>query len=353
MFKRIIFNVILLIAAFFLVTCSDDSSSPNSNTDKLKVAVITDLSGHYSQFGIEGKQAMELALKTAKNIEVEFFDANADSLLADRLLDTIIKKGEAKVVVTLSSWISNGLAPKIYNNNLLQIAIASAVFNYADLNSCVRFTGDVSVESLFLVEQLKKYNKIAVMYFDNDYGQSWISVLNQGLGSKIVSSVKYIDTQTDFTNELETVKNANPEIIVLISTKEAALITKQARQKGITTKFFGVRPTLTNQLLAEPTADGLEFSYPDLDETNPVYQQFLNQYGYKMSAFGAEGFDLINSLDQFYQNNNKTRDVLFNNFKNKTYNGALGKIKFNQNAQADYDYTLMVIKNGSFEKLLK
>jgi branched-chain amino acid transport system substrate-binding protein len=335
------------------MSCSENNTVINPGTDKLKVAAIIDLSGHYSQFGIEAKQAMELALKTTKNIEVEYYDSKADNAIADKLLDSIIKKGGTKVIVTLASWISNGLAEKIWNNNLLQIAIGSAVYNYTNLNSCVRFTGDVSVESLFLVEQLKKYNKIAVMYFDADYGKGWLDALNLGLGSKIVSSVKYIDTQTDFTSELTTVKNSNPEIIVLISTKESVLITQQARQMGITSQLIGVRPTLTNQLLAEPTAEGLQFSYPDLDETNAVYTQFKSQYGYKMSSFGAEGYDLVMSLDQSYQNNNKTKEQLFNNFKNKTYNGSLGKIKFNENAQADYDFTLMIIKNGSFEKLVK
>jgi ABC-type branched-subunit amino acid transport system substrate-binding protein len=345
-----IFLTFIILSAFIVLSCNEDNSNTNPGTDKLKVAAIIDLSGHYSQFGIEAEQAMEIALKTSKNIEVVYYDSQAELTIADKLLDSIIKRGDTKVIVTLTSWISNGLAQKIADNNMLQIPIGSAVFNYANLNSSVRFTGDVSVESLYLVEHLKMYNKIAVMYFDSDYGKGWMNALNLGLGSKIKASVKYIDTQTNYNNELTTVKNADPEIIVLISTSEAALITKQAREIGISSQLIGVRPTLTNQLLAEPAAEGLEFTYPDLDESIPIYQQFKSQYGYKMSSFGAEGYDLVMSLDQFYQNNNKTRDVLFNNFKNKTYNGALGKIKFDENAQADYDYTIMLIKNGSFEK---
>jgi branched-chain amino acid transport system substrate-binding protein len=269
------------------------------------------------------------------------------------ILDTIINKGNTTVVVTALSWISNGLAQKIHDNNMLQISVASAVFNYANLKSCVRFTGDISIEGSYLIEQLKKYNKIAVMYFNNDYGNGWFSTINSAMNNKIVASEKYSDVQTDFTAELQRIKSHNPEVIVLISTKEAAIIVKQAREIGITAQMLGTRPTLTNQLLAEPSAEGVLVTYPNLNDSLPIYSEFKNTYGYKMSSFGAEGYDLIISLDQVYQNENKDRNVLFNNFKNKSYSGALGAIKFSSEGQAEYDFTFMIVKNGSFEKLVK
>ena len=344
-------NLLVLFFAFVIInSCSDDNTT-NPSGDGLKVAAIIDLSAHYSQFGIEAKQAMDLALKDARNIQIEYYDSKADLATSDKLLDSIIKKGDTKVVVTLASWISNGLAQKINNNNMLQIAIGSAVFDYASLNSCVRLTGDVSSESKYLSEELKKYNKIGVLYFNNDYGKGWFNTLSSVLGNKIIAAESYTDTQTDFTTPLNKVNAKNPDVIVLISTREAVDIIRQARNLGINAQFIGTRPTLTNQLLAEPLAEGMMFSYPDLDESISFYQLFKSTYSYRMSAFGAEGYDLVKTLDQAYQNNNKDRNVLFTNYRNKSVNGALGKIKFDANAQADYDFTLMVIKNRTWEEV--
>lgn len=343
--------LILVVIVLISVSCNDNTSNPDDD-QKLRIAAIIDLTGHYSEFGLELRQALDIAFNSTDNcFSIWYYDAKGDTVTAHEILDSIIKDRSADVVISLLSWVSNSLAQKIHDNNMLQVAVGSAVFNYANLNSCVRFTGDVNSESQYLAEQLQEYNSIAVMYFDNDYGKGWMNTLSAALGSKIVTSEKYVDVQTDFTTELQRIKTINPEIIVLISTSEAAIIVKQARQLGINSQMIGTRPTLTNSLLAEPLAEGMIFSYPDLNDNLHVYQEFLAAYHYKMSAFGAEGYDLIMTLNEAYLNKVSDRNILFNFYVNKNHSGALGNIRFNVNAQADYDYTFMVIKNGSFEKL--
>ncbi len=341
--------LLISLAVFALFSCSDDNTT-TPTTDKVKVAALIDLSGHYSQFGIEAKQAMELALAESKNIEVQFFDTKADLDESNKLLDQVVANGNYNVVVTLASWISNGLAAKIKSNNMLQMAIGIAVFDYPTQNNCIRLTGDVSKETEFLSNHLKKYNRVAVLFFNNEYGIGWNNALKSALGSNLVKSIFYTDTEVNFSSQLNEVKSSNPDAIVLISTKEAVEIVKQAAALNLKVDMFGVRPTLTNQLIAEPNANGLMFSYPNLDESKSIFASFKTKYGYRMSAFGAEGYDLVKTLDQYYQNNKKS-DVIFTNYKNKTYNGALGQIKFNENGQADYDYTICVIKNGTWEEL--
>ncbi len=343
----------LFLIAIFIVafnSCSDDKSS-NTNDVKIRVAALLDLSGHYSQFGVEEQQAMVLALLETKNVEVDFYDTQADIDLANKCLDTVINKGNYSAVVTLTSWISNGLSDRIRNNNMLQLAVGSAVYDYAQANNCIRLTGDVSQETEFLTNYLKKYKKIAVLYFNNDYGIGWYNALSTALSDKLIKAISYTDTDIDYTNQLNEIKSLDPDALVLISTREAVDIVKQASAIGLKVDMYGTRPTLTNQLLAEPSAEGLMFSYPDLDEDMPIFSSFKQKYGYRMSAFGAEGYDLIKTLDKYYQNNNKGNNVIFNNYKNMNYNGALGKIKFNNNCQAVYDYTICIIKNGTWQEL--
>jgi ABC-type branched-subunit amino acid transport system substrate-binding protein len=321
-----------------------------ASEDKIRIAALLDLSGHYSQFGLETKQAMELGLSETKKIDVRFFDTKGDLKTAEQKLNEVIKQGGYTVVVTLASWISNGLAAKIKSNNLLQMSVGSAVFDYADQKNCVRFTGDVGREIQYLTNYLQRYNKVAVMYFNNDYGISWNNALKSALGSKLVKSVAYTDTDKVFTQPLNEIKAVHPDALALISTREAVQIAKQASMIRIPSCMFGTRPTLTTPLLAEPTASGLMFSYPDLNETLPIFASFKNKYGYRMSAFGAEGYDLIKSLDRFCRHEKKNK-IIFADYQNRTYDGALGHITFNESAQADYNYTICIIQNGTWGKM--
>lgn len=344
------FQFVLLSFSALIFLAGSFVQAAHASGDQIRIAALLDLSGHYSQFGLETKQAMELGLSETKNIDVRFFDTKGDLKVAEQKLNEVIKHGDYDVVVTLASWISSGLAAKIKSNHMLQMAVGSAVFDYADQKNCVRFTGDVGREIQYLTNYLQRYNKVAVMYFNNDYGLSWNNALKSALGSKLVKSVPYTDTDMVFTHPLNEIKAVHPDALALISTREAVQISKQASMIQIQSAMFGTRPTLTNQLLAEPTASGLMFSYPDLNETLPIFASFKNKYGYRMSAFGAEGYDLIKSLDQFYLHGKKNK-VIFANYVNRTYKGALGNIKFNENAQADYDYTICVIKNGTWGEM--
>jgi ABC-type branched-subunit amino acid transport system substrate-binding protein len=54
--------LIFLVLGILLISCSDNTNNFVNENNKIKIAALLDLSGHYSQFGIESKQSMELAL---------------------------------------------------------------------------------------------------------------------------------------------------------------------------------------------------------------------------------------------------------------------------------------------------
>ncbi len=346
------FKYILFAVTFFLLVCCSDNSTDNPVQQKIKISAILDLSGHYSQFGIESKQAMELMQVANKNLEIAFYDSKGLSTVADSLLNHIISKGEKTPVVTLASWISNDLAAKFAQNNMLQIPIGSAAFSNSNLLSSIKMTEGVDDESTLLINKLNEYNRIAVMYFNNDYGVTWNATLSGSLGAKIVQTEPYSDIQVDFTAELNRIKEKNPEVVVLISTKEAATIVNQANSLGITAQFFGTRPILTNYLLDEPSAEGLIFTYPKIDYTNKYIKDFQTKYGYKPGSFTAESIDLCLLLQKAASNKKFSRDEIFQFVKNSNlYDCAFKSINFNENCEANYEFTLMKVKNGSFDEI--
>lgn len=344
-------KIIFALAVIFFIACSD-SSTDNPAQQNIKISAILDLSGHYSQFGLESKQALELMKQSNNNLEITFYDSKGLNTTADSILNYIISKGEKTNIVTLTSWISNVLATQIAQNDLLQIPIGSSAFSYSNLQSSIKMTEGIEDESNLLINKLNEYSRVAIMYFNNDYGISWNSTLTSSLGNKIIQNEEYSDTQTDFTTELNRIKQKNPDVIVLISTKEAAEIVKQASELGINSLFFGTRPILTNELLNEPTADGLIFSYPKIDYSNKHIKDFQTKYSLKPGAFASESIDLCLLLKKAAENNKYSRDEVFQFVKNTTLSECTFKsINFNEYCEANYEFTLMKIKNGSFEVL--
>jgi ABC-type branched-subunit amino acid transport system substrate-binding protein len=348
---KLLMILTFLIIGLVFVSCSDDGITPAKN--KIKIAAILDLSGHYSQFGQEAKQGMNQFLQDYPDskFEVTYYDSKADAAIAINLFNTISTDTSNKAVVTLASWISNAIAPLAKEKNILHFAIGSAVFEFPANGNTVRYTGDVSDESTYLLNYLKDFQKIGLMYFDNDYGKGWKERLSTNLGSKLILTKSYTDTDTDFTGILQEMKVAAPEVIVLISTKEAVQICKQAKSLNITAKLLGNRPILTDSLLKEPAAEGLIFSYPDLNENYAGYKNYVTKYSRKPSSFAAEGYDIAASFYGFTQVKGFDRTTVYNSYKNLTQFGIFSELNFNDNAQANSKYSLMVIKSGDYIEL--
>ena len=330
--------LIIILFLFFLCSINDTKAMPSYD-----IAAILDFSGHYRDYGVEAKQGIELALKEADNIKVDFFDSKAESDIA---LDHFNKLNNTSAVVTFTSWVSNAIAPVSAKKNMMQFVIASAVFNYDALPLCIRFTVDVKAEVEFLAGYLQRYERIGIIYADNEYGTGWKDSLLEALGAKVVSVESYQDTTADFTAPLSNIESAHPEAIALISFGEAAAIVRQAVKMGITAQLIGTRPILTKELLAEPLSEGLIFSYPALDERHPFYSGFEKAYGVSSSAFGAEGYDLIISLAQAVNEKGTKPDDIAAWYKNRSYKGALGQIQFDEHCLAKYDFSLKQIQKG-------
>lgn len=344
--KKIYF-ISLFVALVTLLSCGkEEALAPEQ---KIIIAAILDTTGHYSQFGKEVIRGMELfTRKYATSYELRFYDSKADANLALAEFIKFAPNNYSRGVITLTSWVSNAIAEVAKSNRIVQIAVGSAVYDYANLKNCVRFTSDLKDEIKYLSDYLNDYNRIAIMHFDNDYGNGWNNSLKSGLGGKIIGSFSYPDTMTQFTAILEEVKALNPDRLVLVSTREAVQIVRQAKAIGLNVQMIGTRPILTDQLLATSEANGLIFSYPDLNEQSPAYQDYVSRYGKKPSSFVAEGYDLCFGLENAIKSKGIASANIWDWFSNNGFNGMLGLIRFDSLAQASYDYNLNIIKDGDY-----
>lgn len=340
--------ILLLLVAF--MGCNDNSTDSTAQK-KVKIAAILDLSGAYKVYGLECKQALELIQKKNQDFEISYYDCKSINESADSILNLIIAEDNKPAIVTLSSWVSNYLAEKIAQNNLLQIPVGSSAFTKSDLRSSIMMTVRVEKESDFLISKLSAYNKIALMHVNNALGDLWNSQLANSLGERIVASEIYDDTKSDFTEELTRIASQNPDIVVLVSTSETGAILSQAEALGLNLAFIGTRTVLTNELLKANITKDFIFSYPKINYDFQLIKDFEAEYGYRPSSFTAEIIDLCLLLQKAAAKSKCSRDELIEFVKNSSLNGSFHTIKFDGICRAEYDFTIMKLKDGKFAEL--
>jgi branched-chain amino acid transport system substrate-binding protein len=90
------------------------------------------------------------------------------------------------------------------------------------------------------------FNSIAIMAENNDFGNSFLSNMDQamtGVGKKVVLKLTPDRASTNYLGELTRLKDANPDVIAFTMTQTAAAnFIRTAKEKGITAQLIGHYP---------------------------------------------------------------------------------------------------------------
>jgi branched-chain amino acid transport system substrate-binding protein len=161
--------------------------------------------------------------------------------------------------------------------------------------------------------------QLAVFHLNTDYGRTTYDLFDkavQQVGGAIVSRQPYLPEDKDFRAAITEVKAAGADGIVLISYyNDAALITQQVRQQGLSIPIVGDAGTVSPEFLklAGPAAEGYyttsEFFPSDPD---PLVQAFVTAYRAKYNGedpdlFAAIAYDAIKIMSVVMQQHGTER----------------------------------------------
>lgn len=146
--------------------------------------------------------------------------------------------------------------------------------------------------------------KQAVLYQNTDWGkvtsQIYMDQLKQ-LGGQVVVSENYLPTETDFKPILAKVRDANPDVLALISYyNDGALILQQAQSAGITAKVIANGACYSPQFLklGGDATNGVVMTtvfFPD--NPRPDVQKFVKEYQTRYNQppdqFAALAYDAV------------------------------------------------------------
>lgn len=230
----------------------------------------------------------------------------------------------------------------------------------------IRTVGDDRQNSYSLALKIFKemeLPRVAVLRTNYRYGRVGIMEFREAarrLGYPLVLEVRYDEGETDFTTQLERIRNTHPDAIVLWgNAKETGLIVKQIRAMGMEQPIFGGDRLVSDKFIeiAGKDAEGVIAVYPYNPESdNPILVAFTKKYesrfGMKPNSFAAHAYDGMNILLKSIQiaglNRAKIRDVLTDLRTFQGYEGVTGKVVFDASWNDIGSVFMAEVKNGKY-----
>jgi branched-chain amino acid transport system substrate-binding protein len=198
-----------------------------------------------------------------------------------------------------------------------------------------------------------------------DQGNAYVVGLAQNfestftaLGGQIVGKENYTATDTDFSAILAKVKSAKPDLVYLPDYYNIVnLVTKQAKEKGITVPFAGGDGWDSSDLDVKAADNGYYSNHYDASDPRPEVQDFLKAYGDKYKdasgkpivpdALATLAYDATNLLLQGIQNAGADNtDKVKAALEGISFNAVSGKVTFDAQHNPVKGAVIIHVKGG-------
>jgi branched-chain amino acid transport system substrate-binding protein len=350
--------IILAVLAFSGVFSQDKSQS-------IKVGVVLPLTSVAADYGQAVKKGIDLAVeKSLKDyqigLEMVYEDSQADPKLAVSAIQKLITIDHVKYVIGFSSGEMLAMCPVAEANKVILISPASSPelttkcgdYTFRNIPSDI-YQGKALADKVMT----KGYQKVAILYINNDYGVGLKEEFVKNFRGTITDIESHKPSDADFRTQLTKIKAGQPEAVVLIShMAEGSIILRQMLQFGINQPIFASE-TLKDPSLFKLGAETLKNLYVNFISQYQG-QAFLDfrdgyqkKYGQEFGAYSDYEYDNALTLAKAMSSCRGGDDVKC--VKDKMYGtniiGATGLINFDSNGdRVNKDYVLYKIEDGKF-----
>jgi branched-chain amino acid transport system substrate-binding protein len=360
----------LALGAFGLAGCDKGSN------EGYKVGAFLSLSGAETQFGVDTKEGIELAVEEVnakggvkgKPIKMVFEDDKTNPNEATNKVLQLIDRD--KVVAILGEVASSRSRAGGIVANRKKVPMITPSSTHPDVTKIgpfvfrVCFTDDVQgkMGAQFMVTTMKK-KKVALLFASDDlYSAGLANEFRdeaKRLGAELVIEKSFLKTETNFTTFITEIRDANPELIYApIYYNAMGPIARQAKASGLKGEMFVGGDGWHADSLIESAGDEMEGAYftthftPDVPW--PDAQSFVTRYKEKFkrepTALAAMGYDAAKVLaDAMGRAKNDTPEALRDAIQEtKNFQGATGSISINAERNADKAIVIAQIKGKKF-----
>ncbi|MEZ5070858.1 MAG: ABC transporter substrate-binding protein [Bacteroidales bacterium] len=211
------------------------------------------------------------------------------------------------------------------------------------------------------VHRVDKLDRVAVLRVNNRYGRVGVMEYRDAatrIGHPIVLEVRFEDGDTDFSAQLERVRNSKPDAVVLWGNAlEMGLILNQMRSMGMNQPVY-VSDRAVNPIFiktAGKNAEGIITTCQynpkaDIPALKTFQKNYKAKYGIEPDVFAAHAYDgmnmIIDAVNHVGLNKALIRDYLTGL---ESFQGITGNIVFDPSWNDVGQIFMAEIKNGDFQ----
>ncbi len=345
---------------------------------EVKIGVLSPLTGPVPSFGLSVKEGTLLAINEwnakggllGKKIVPVIEDGQCDAAASTNAANKLINQDKVKFILgevcsgaTIPVTEIAGpakvllLSPTATNPNVT-VDKSGKTKEFA-FRACYIDPFQGGVLASFSADRLKAKDAFIMYDQGNDYTIGLANAFEAkftSVGGKIVGKETYTKTDTDFSAILAKIKAAKPQVVLLPDYYNIVnLVTKQAKEKGITVPFVGGDGWDSPDLDKASAAGGFFTNHYSPEDPRPEVQDFLKAYGaaYKNDAgkdkvpdaLATLAYDAANLLFQAIKDANALDTTKVKVALEKiTFNGVTGKITFDKSHNPVKALTVLAVK---------
>ena len=336
------------------------------------IATAGPMTGQYAVFGEQMKRGAELAVKdinakggiNGEQLVLKVGDDACDPKQAVAVANQFVHDGVKFVAGHFCSG-SSIPASAVYNEEgILQISPASTNPKLTEqgFENVFRTCGRDDVQGIYAANYVvdnKLASKVAILHDKSAYGKGLADEFKKELNKLGVTEVMYeaiTAGDKDFTALITKMKDAGVDLIYHGGYHtEAGLITRQAREQGLTATMMSGDALVDKQYweITGPTGEGTLMTFAPDPRKSPAAAEVVAAF--KAENYDPEGYTLYTyaAIQAFADAANKAGstdpEAVAKALKEGAYDTVLGSIAFNEKGDVQNpEYVMYVWKNGEY-----
>lgn len=342
-----------------------------------RVGAYLSLSGPETQFGVDTKEGIELAMDEVnkqggvrgKPIKVMFEDDKSNPQEATNKVLQLIDRDKA--IALLGEVASSRSKAGGIVANKKHVPMISPSSTNPDVTRVgpfvfrVCFTDDAQGQAgaRFVARTLQK-KKVGILFASDDLYSSGLAKEFRDeakkVGLEIVGEKQFLKSETNFTTYITELRDAKPEIIYAPVYYNAMIpIARQAKAVGVKGDMFVGGDGWHSETLVKDAGDEIDGAYftnhfaPDVPwpSSRAFVKAYADRYKHEPSALAAQGYDsaklLADAIGRARADTSEAiRDAIA---ETKGFQGATGAITINAERNADKPIVMVQIKGKAFK----
>jgi branched-chain amino acid transport system substrate-binding protein len=357
---------------------SDDTPQMEGVRGEISVGLVLPVTGRLATFALPIKRGFEMALEEVNNAQLG--DTRLTFIIEDDLSTVegaaeafnklIVQDGVSVIFGPTTSGQAEAAFPIAQQNQVVAFSSSSNASGLSALGDFIfraGLTTDVLIPRGVKVTHAKLgYQRVATIYdkidpYSIDSHGKFMDTLTE-LGVEVLTTETFESGDTDFSDQLDRIKGANPDAIFIAALPpELTGIMVQGRQLGISTEIPFITSLISDVENAGPAAEGaISFAGWISTASAPGNQAFVQNYRARYDSepnpWTAQSYAAVHILAKAIADARSTgsmttdssaiRDALANI---KNFDTVLGQFSFDTDGDAVYDPKIVIVKDGQFE----